>query len=117
RLVASSSHFHRCVAGLDPAGGVRVHVAGVDLVRDGAGCFRVLEDNVRTPSGISYVIENRRAMTHVFPELFSTQRVRPIADYPARLLEALRAGAPGGRADPMVVVLTPGVHNAAYFEH
>ena len=70
RLVASSSHYHRCVHGLDPAGGVRVHVAGVDLVRDGAGAFRVLEDNLRTPSGISYVVENRRAMTHVFPELF-----------------------------------------------
>ena len=97
--------------------GVRIHVAGIDLVRDAQGRYRVLEDNLRTPSGISYVIENRRAMTHVFPELFATQRVRPVADYPAHLLEALRAGAPAGRADPTVVVLTPGVHNAAYFEH
>ena len=117
RLVASSSHFHRCVAGIDPAGGVRVHVAGIDLVRDGAGSFRVLEDNLRTPSGISYVIENRRAMTHVFPELFASHRIRRVADYPQRLLEAFRATAPPGVDDPCVVVLTPGIHNAAYFEH
>ena len=117
RLVASSSHYHRCVAGLDPAGGVRVHVAGIDLVRDAAGRFRVLEDNLRTPSGISYVVENRRAMTHVFPELFASHRIRRVADYPPRLLEAFRATAPPGVDDPCVVVLTPGVHNAAYFEH
>ena len=82
-----------------------------------AGSFRVLEDNLRTPSGISYVVENRRAMTHVFPELFASHRVRRVADYPPRLLEALRATAPPGVDDPRVVVLTPGVHNAAYFEH
>jgi len=117
RLVASSSHFHRCAAALEPAGGVRIHVAGVDLVRDAAGAFRVLEDNLRTPSGISYVIENRRAMTHVFPELFASHRIRRVADYPQRLLEALRATAPPGADDPCVVVLTPGIHNSAYFEH
>jgi uncharacterized circularly permuted ATP-grasp superfamily protein len=116
-LLLSSTHLHREVAGFRPANGVRIHVAGIDLVRDAQGHYRVLEDNLRTPSGISYVIENRRAMTHVFPELFATQRVRPVADYPAHLLEALRAGAPADRADPTVVVLTPGVHNAAYFEH
>src|SRR3954470_3817303 len=117
RLVVTSKHFHRAVAGVEPAGGVRVHVAGIDLVRDGEGRLRVLEDNVRTPSGISYVVENRRAMTHVFPELFASHRVRPVANYPARLLEALRKTAPTGVSDPTVVVLTPGVHNAAYFEH
>ncbi len=117
RLVTSSTHFHRAVAGLDPPGGVRVHVAGIDLVRDGAGRYLVLEDNLRTPSGISYVIENRRAMTHVFPELFASHEVRRVADYPARLLECLRATAPSGVENPNVVVLTPGVHNAAYFEH
>jgi uncharacterized circularly permuted ATP-grasp superfamily protein len=116
-LLLSSTHLHREVAGYRPANGVRIHVAGIDLVRDAQGRYRVLEDNLRTPSGISYVIENRRAMTHVFPELFATQRVRPVADYPAHLLEALRAAAPAGRANPKVVVLTPGVHNAAYFEH
>ena len=82
-----------------------------------AGSFRVLEDNLRTPSGISYVVENRRAMTHVFPELFASHRIRRVADYPPRLLEAFRATAPPGIDDPCVVVLTPGVHNAAYFEH
>jgi uncharacterized circularly permuted ATP-grasp superfamily protein len=116
-LLLSSTHLHREVAGLRPANGVRIHVAGIDLVRDTQGRYRVLEDNLRTPSGISYVIENRRAMTQVFPELFATQRVRPVDDYPAHLLEALRAGVPPGRKDPTVVVLTPGVHNAAYFEH
>jgi uncharacterized circularly permuted ATP-grasp superfamily protein len=117
RLVVSSSHFHRQVAGIDPPRGVRVHVAGIDLVRDHHGSFRVLEDNLRTPSGISYVIENRRAMTHVFPELFTSHRIRRVADYPQQLLEALRATAPVGVDDPCVVVLTPGIHNAAYFEH
>jgi uncharacterized circularly permuted ATP-grasp superfamily protein len=116
-LVLSSTNFHRQAAGVEPPNGVRIHVAGVDLVRDEDGRYRVLEDNLRTPSGISYVIENRRAMTHVFPELFSSHRVRPVGDYPAHLLEALRAGAPAGGGDPTVVVLTPGVHNSAYFEH
>jgi uncharacterized circularly permuted ATP-grasp superfamily protein len=117
QLVTSATHFHREAAGIEPPNGVRVHVAGIDLVRGADGRFMVLEDNLRTPSGISYVIENRRAMTHVFPELFASHRVRPVADYPGRLLEALRAAAPSGVDDPTVVVLTPGVHNAAYFEH
>jgi uncharacterized circularly permuted ATP-grasp superfamily protein len=117
RLVTSSTHFHRPAAGIEPANGVRVLVAGIDLVRGDDGQLRVLEDNLRTPSGISYVIENRRTMARVFPELFASHRVRPVDAYPARLLEALRAAAPTGVADPTVVVLTPGVHNAAYFEH
>ena len=96
---------------------MRVHVSGIDLIRDEHGTFRVLEDNLRTPSGISYVVENRRAMSQVFPELFASHRVLPVATYPARLLEALRAAAPGGVDDPTVVVLTPGMYNAAYFEH
>jgi uncharacterized circularly permuted ATP-grasp superfamily protein len=116
-LVASSVHFHRQAAGIKPPNGVHVHVAGVDLVRDANGTYRVLEDNLRTPSGISYVVENRRTMTHVFPEMFVSHRVRPVADYPAHLLESLRASAPRGRDDPKVVVLTPGIYNAAYFEH
>ena len=117
RLVVTSKHFHRAAAGVEPPAGVRVHVAGIDLVRDIEGRLCVLEDNVRIPSGISYVVENRRAMTHVFPELFASHRVRPVADYPAQLLETLRASAPTGVSDPTIVVLTPGVHNAAYFEH
>lgn len=94
-----------------------MHVAGIDLVRDAGGNICVLEDNIRIPSGISYVVENRRAMTHVFPELFAAHRVQPVSDYPARLLQTLSAAAPRGIDDPRVVLLTPGVHNAAYFEH
>ncbi len=118
RLVQSSPHFHRQAANFSPPNGVRVQVAGIDLVRDAQGRYRVLEDNLRTPSGISYVIENRRAMTHVFPELFGSYRVRAVADYPAHLLAALRAAAPAHAGDgATVAVLTPGVHNSAYFEH
>src|SRR6266536_390820 len=117
RLVTTSAHFHREAYGIEPANGVRVHISGVDLVRDEAGGFRVLEDNLRIPSGVSYVIENRRAMTQTLPTLFADARVSPVDDYPARLLAALRAAAPQGVADPCVVVLTPGVYNAAYFEH
>ena len=117
-LVTSSAQFHRAAYGVEPANGVRVHVAGIDLVRDAGGVFRVLEDNLRTPSGISYVVENRRTMARVFPELFASHRVRPVGGYPARLLEALRAGASQrGGGDPNVVVLTPGIYNSAYFEH
>jgi len=117
RLVLTSSQFCRQAAGIESGNGVRIQVAGVDLVRDPAGRYLVLEDNVRTPSGISYVIENRRAMTHVFPELFASHRIRPVLDYPAHLLEALRRAAPRERSQPTVVVLTPGVANSAYFEH
>ena len=117
RLVTSSKHFHRAAQGIEPPNGVRVHVAGIDLIRDAEGTFRVLEDNVRVPSGVSYVLSNRRAMAQVFPELFATLRIRPVADYPRRLLAALTAAAPPGVDDPTVVVLTPGVFNSAYFEH
>jgi uncharacterized circularly permuted ATP-grasp superfamily protein len=117
RLVYTSSQFCRAAAGVEPPNGARIQVAGVDLVRDPAGRYLVLEDNVRTPSGVSYVVENRRAMTHVFPEFFASHRVRPVLDYPARLLEALRRSAPPDRPEPTVVVLTPGVANSAYFEH
>ena len=117
RLVFTTEKFRREVAGIDPPNGVRVHVAGIDLVRDENGKFRVLEDNVRVPSGVSYVIENRLAMTRTFPALFAEQRVHEVDEYPSRLLGALRAAAPHGVVDPFVVVLTPGVHNAAYFEH
>jgi uncharacterized circularly permuted ATP-grasp superfamily protein len=117
-LISTSTHFHRAAAGFAPANGVRIHVAGVDLIRDADGKFKALEDNLRTPSGVSYVIENRRTMTRVFPELFGSQRIRPVEDYPARLLEALRAAAPpAASSHPTIVLLTPGVFNAAYFEH
>jgi uncharacterized circularly permuted ATP-grasp superfamily protein len=117
RLIATCTHFHRAAHGVEPANGVRIQVAGIDLIRDPTGRYRVLEDNLRTPSGISYVVENRRTMARVFPELFTSHRVRPVAAYPAHLLEALRAAAPHQLSDPTVVVLTPGVFNSAYFEH
>jgi uncharacterized circularly permuted ATP-grasp superfamily protein len=117
RVVVSSQHFHRPAYSIRPPNGVRIHVSGIDLIRDEEGDFRVLEDNLRTPSGVSYVIENRRALGRVFPELLSAHTVRPVAGYPARLLAALRASAPPSVDDPTVVVLTPGVYNAAYAEH
>ena len=117
RLVTTSAHFHRAAFGIEPANGVRIHVAGIDVVRGGDGRFYVLEDNIRCPSGISYVVENRRMMARIFPELFASHRVLPVDGYPAQLLEALRAAAPPGVSDPTVVVLTPGVYNSAYFEH
>ena len=117
RLVTSSAHFHREAHGVRPPNGVRIHVAGVDLVRDDQGVFRVLEDNLRCPSGVSYVLENRRTLSHVVPELFTSYRLRGVEEYPTRLLGALVAAAPLGVAEPTVVVLTPGVHNSAHFEH
>jgi uncharacterized circularly permuted ATP-grasp superfamily protein len=117
RLITSCEHFHREAAGIVPPNGVRIHVAGIDLVRDGQGTFRVLEDNLRSPSGVSYVMENRRTMARVFPNLFATHRVRAVGDYASHLLRALRNAAASNEADPTVVVLTPGVYNSAYFEH
>ena len=117
RVVVSSPHFHRAVHGVVPPNGVRCHVAGIDLIRDENGRFRVLEDNVRVPSGVSYVMTNRRAMFSALPEVTSRHRIRPVEGYPLHLLAALRAAAPSGVKDPTVVVLTPGVFNSAYFEH
>ncbi|MEX5301382.1 circularly permuted type 2 ATP-grasp protein [Kocuria sabuli] len=116
-LITSSAHFHRAVWGFRPPGGVRIHVAGIDVVRDQDGVFRVLEDNVRVPSGVSYVIENRRAMAKGLPEAFMSQPIRAVEAYPRHLYRALRATAPEAAEDPVVVVLTPGVFNSAYFEH
>jgi len=116
-LITSSAHFHRAVWGFRPAGGVRIHVAGIDVIRDQEGVFRVLEDNVRVPSGVSYVIENRRAMAKGLPEAFMSQSIRAVEAYPRHLYRALRATAPEAAEDPVVVVLTPGVFNSAYFEH
>ncbi|OMC19408.1 circularly permuted type 2 ATP-grasp protein [Mycobacterium colombiense] len=117
RLVTSCEHFHRQAMGIVPPNGVRIHVAGIDLIRDDKGTWRVLEDNLRSPSGVSYVMENRRTMARVFPNLFATHRVRAVDDYASHLLRALRNSAATNEADPTVVVLTPGVYNSAYFEH
>ena len=107
-LVVTSSNFTRAAAGIRPASGVRVHLAGIDLVRGSDGVMRVLEDNLRVPSGISYVVENREALTRVFPGLFLEQQVQPVATYVATMLDSLRATAPRGVTDPTVVLMTPG---------
>jgi uncharacterized circularly permuted ATP-grasp superfamily protein len=116
-LIVSRPSFARAVHGVRAPGGVYTHVSGCDLVRGGDGIWRVLEDNVRTPSGISYVLENRLAMTRLVPELFAGHRVRPVDNYPSLLLEALQAVAPGVESEPTVVLWTPGPLNSAYFEH
>ena len=113
----SSPYYVPAFAGFEPPNGVRCHVSGIDLVRDADGQFRVLEDNVRVPSGVSYVMTNRRALLASVPEVFAEYRIRPVAQYSHNLLLALRAAAPQGVANPNVVVLTPGVYNSAYFEH
>ncbi len=117
RLITSSHHFHWQAAGIEPANGVRVHVSGIDVVRDQGGIWRVLEDNVRVPSGVSYVLSNRRAMSQMFSELFATMGIHPVLEYPQRLRSALTKAAPEGVEDPTIVVLTPGVFNSAYYEH
>jgi uncharacterized circularly permuted ATP-grasp superfamily protein len=116
-LIVSRPSFARPVHGVRAPGGVYTHVCGCDLVRDGDGTWRVLEDNVRTPSGISYVLENRVAMTRLMPELFAGHRVRAVDHYPGLLLDALRAVAPAAESHPTVVLWTPGPLNSAYFEH
>jgi uncharacterized circularly permuted ATP-grasp superfamily protein len=107
--------------GVDVPGGVYSHISGIDIVRaanaDGSGTYYVLEDNLRVPSGVSYMLENRKMMMRLFPELFAQNRVAPVAHYPDLLLETLRSVAPASVNDPTVVVLTPGMYNSAYFEH
>ncbi len=116
-VVTSSPGFVRAAYGYSPPNGVRIHVAGIDVIRDEDGEFRVLEDNLRSPSGVSYVLANRAAMARVLPELFWGQPIQMVTDYPARLINALRRAAPASVPDPTVVVLTPGVHNSAFYEH
>ena len=101
-----------------PPGGVYTHIVGTDLVRTGEDDFFVLEDNARTPSGVSYMLENRETMLQMFPELFSTIKVQPVSDYPKNLRRALEASAPAScTGRPCVAVLTPGIYNSAYYEH
>ena len=116
-LVIDNIAYRPEMAGVDLPGRVYCHIAGIDIVRTGPDDFLVLEDNLRTPSGVSYMLENRETMMRLFPDLFAGMNVRPIGSYPDQLLQNLRAVAPAGRPDPVVVVLTPGRLNAAYFEH
>ncbi|HET6415503.1 MAG TPA: circularly permuted type 2 ATP-grasp protein [Polyangiales bacterium] len=116
-LVESSPDFRRECIGARPLHGVWAHVCGSDLVRDGDGTVYVLEDNLRVPSGVSYMLENRSVTKRVFPELFRDQIIAPVDDYPSDLFDTLAALSPRPGDDPEVVVLTPGIFNSAYFEH
>ncbi|MBZ0117492.1 MAG: circularly permuted type 2 ATP-grasp protein [Sandaracinaceae bacterium] len=116
-LVESSKGFLQPCIGLRPPKDVWCHVVGTDLVRDKDGTLYVLEDNLRCPSGVSYVLENRAVMKRTFPQVFAQLRVRPVDVYPSRLLETLEEVAPSGTDDPTCVLLTPGIYNSAYFEH
>ncbi|WP_140626259.1 circularly permuted type 2 ATP-grasp protein [Methylibium rhizosphaerae] len=119
--VFKNAQFRPEMMGVDVPGNIYSHIAGIDIVRaanpDGSGSYYVLEDNLRVPSGVSYMLENRKMMMRLFPDLFGEHRVAPVAHYPDLLLETLRAVAPAGVNEPTVVVLTPGMYNSAYFEH
>ena len=116
-LIEKSKDFRPECVGISPPHGVWSHVCGSDLVRDANGTVYVLEDNLRVPSGVSYMLENREVMKRVFPELFENYRIHPVDDYPDQLLRTLSSLAPRAIDIPEVVVLTPGIYNSAYFEH
>ena len=117
-MISRNDAFLPHMCGLAPPGGVYTHIVGIDLVRTSQNEFFVLEDNARTPSGVSYMLENRETMLHMFPELFSQNRVASVQNYPAKLRSSLAACAPSVTTDtPTVAVLTPGIFNSAYFEH
>ena len=116
-IIYTASGFLKPCLGIKPPAEVWCHITGTDLVRDRDGSWYVLEDNLRSPSGVSYVLENRRVMKSTFPEIFRDMMVEPVDDYPSQLLETLLQLAPSQVPDPMVVVLTPGIYNSAYYEH
>lgn len=116
-LLQTAKCFLQPCMGLKPPRGIWAHITGTDLVRDSDGSFYVLEDNLRCPSGVSYVLENREVMKRTFPQVFEGLRIRAVEDYPDRLLRALQHVAPAMLDDPTVVVLSPGIYNSAYFEH
>ena len=120
-LIVNNAQYRPEMAGVQVPKDIYAHIAGIDIVRaanaQGGGDYYVLEDNLRVPSGVSYMLENRKMMMRLFPDLFSQHKVAPVAHYPDMLLDTLRASAPAAADDPTVVVLTPGMHNSAYFEH
>jgi uncharacterized circularly permuted ATP-grasp superfamily protein len=116
-LIYRGKDFRREIQGIRPPHDLYIHISGIDLVRDADGKYLVLEDNLRTPSGVSYMIENRIVVRRTLPEFFSKYRVRRVEHYPALLAEALRGLSPRGRDEAVVVLLTPGIYNSAYFEH
>ncbi|MGB7799696.1 circularly permuted type 2 ATP-grasp protein [Buttiauxella sp.] len=113
--VLANDQYQPCMQGINLHRDIYAHIIGVDMVRGGDGQYYVLEDNLRTPSGVSYMLENRKMMMRLYPELFAQQRIRPVERYPSHLLQTLRESSPVN--DPTVVVLTPGRFNSAYFEH
>jgi uncharacterized circularly permuted ATP-grasp superfamily protein len=115
--IFENAQYRPAMLGVDVASDIYAHIAGVDIVRAGAGEFYVLEDNLRVPSGVSYMLEDRKMMMRLFPDLFARNRIAPVEHYPDLLLENLRSVAPQGITDPTVVVMTPGMYNSAYFEH
>ncbi|MFC0131854.1 hypothetical protein CR105_16830 [Massilia eurypsychrophila] len=115
--IVNNAQYRPAMLGVDVPADIYAHIAGVDIVRAGEGEFYVLEDNLRVPSGVSYMLEDRKMMMRLFPELFARNRVAPVDHYPDLLLDNLRTVAPQGVNDPTVVVMTPGMHNSAYFEH
>ena len=115
-VLESNNYLEPCV-GVNPAFAVWAHICGSDIVRDHKGQFFVLEDNLRVPSGVSYMIENREITNRVLPELFENYSILPLDDYPLKLYETLAALSPRARRRPNIVVLTPGIYNSAYFEH
>ena len=115
--IINNAQYRPEMKGINVASNIYAHIAGVDIVRAGKGEFYVLEDNLRVPSGVSYMLEDRKMMMRLFPELFSRYQVAPVAHYPDMLLDNLRSVAPVGVLDPTVVVMTPGMYNSAYFEH
>src|SRR5580693_1045147 len=117
-LIYSCKHFRREMIGVEVPRGIYTHICGIDLVRDSStGELCVLEDNVRTPSGVSYVLENRLVMTRTFPDAFQQHEVLPVDHYPAELSRILHSLSPHGEDDAQIVLLTPGIFNSAYFEH
>jgi uncharacterized circularly permuted ATP-grasp superfamily protein len=116
-LIRSAASFRTACAGVNPPRGIWCHITGTDLVRDKDGQLYVLEDNLRCPSGVSYVLENRRILKRTFPSVFEAMHVQPVDDYPNRLLQMLQYLAPENIFEPTVVVLSPGIYNSAYFEH
>lgn len=116
-LILTSRTYRKECEGFTPPRGIWCHVTGTDLVRDRSGRFHVLEDNLRCPSGVSYVLENRQVLKRTFPQVFEASRVRPVDDYPTKLLETLEYLAPDDVRSPTIGVLTPGIYNSAYFEH
>ncbi|GBG13202.1 uncharacterized protein NMK_0746 [Novimethylophilus kurashikiensis] len=115
--ILANSQYRPEMQGVDVPGGIYAHIAGIDIVRTAEDTFYVLEDNLRTPSGVSYMLEDRKMMMRLFPELFRRYSVAPVEHYPQVLLNNLRAVAPDGVRNPTVVLLTPGAYNSAYFEH